>query len=242
VRRLLWILLLASCAKRAEVSPMETALRDELRQLDVLWERRGDVGLAPLGEHLEGLERGLRRDPRVAWREVRWLVSLGVAEDDGVVARRHWARGRGLGLTCYEGRSLGEHDPSDRTRCGAWASLAWARWVEDMGARAAAVDMDELDELVAAVSRAGERDVAEWASLLAEVARHERGHVPPAVVGRWARMVDQSEAGNREDTWIRWADFARISRERAGPHRPSGKPQTPEARAAVARLQEQGGL
>lgn len=230
------IVMLAGCPKRAELSTAELSLRDAVLTADTRWSQRDQGGLPRVLDALESVPAEVQQDPRVVWRQVRVMVSIGLTTSDPLEARRIWTNAREMGVACFEGRRGGMDLAGDRAACAAWASHAWVRWMVAFGGEAAAIDAEEVQELVGAAGRGGHQNIAGWAELLLDA--HVLGVSEHAVLGRFTNLVDHAVAANRDDAWVRWADFARVSPSHAQAHRPGGRPETPEAKRVVEMLNE----
>jgi hypothetical protein len=213
-------LLLAGCPRRGPDT--EVRLQSLVRASDEAWQRRGQLGLDEAAKPLLTAWSAAPADPRVSWRLARWRLAEGLAAPNAGQARTSYAQAREVGLACLDGDPLfAQRRKSEgwavalaglspeRSRCAAWAALAWTRWIEVMGGGAAALDLDTVDALIGS-SKATAGPLAQG------VARWAEG-VLAAVRPSWAgRDLGRAEVALRDairadpDSVVRWVDLYRL--------------------------------
>lgn len=211
----MWILLsLVGCLHRNKTEVLDP-VPDLLARADRAWEERATGGLEPVEELLgEAWQADLHR-PDTQWRLARLYVEQGLAEEDRLAALGRFAEARAMAIDCLDqdtnfkaardrnglNRAVGRI-LLERQGCAAWAGMAWTRWIEAMGAEAAAVDLPAVDALNRAGQLGPEAPTAIWAEgiLLAirpEWAGRNRDRAASLIAGT---------PGQQQHAWQRAAD------------------------------------
>jgi len=192
----MWLLLTAcllGCPKRGPVQTDPVA--ELLRQSDVAWERRGELGLEASEEPLDQAYVLEPRNPDVLWRLVRHQVTVGLSEESPRAALYAFAEGRSLGVACLDAVPMVaqarrvswddaiEQITPEQQPCVAWTALVWARWIAAHGGNAASLDLPRA-RLLADTSLTYSRDelseLGRWADglLLATIPEWAGRSVP----------------------------------------------------------------
>ncbi len=219
------------------------------------WDARGENGFDLAESSLVDTWHRRGDDPEVIWRLVRLHVVRGMMETNRRAAVDRFAEARALGVRCLEsspGFRQRRTEASmaealrflDETRepCVSWTTLAWARWMVELGGDAAAMDLEQLDALIAHAEKnplVRQRSIALWSRALVASSR-------PSWAGGEADValeeMQRAVKGAPLELWrqvdlIRWValpqghdELARNAREALI----AANPKTPEDRAAVA--------
>ncbi len=211
----MWILLvLAGCLHRNKTDVVDP-VPDLLARADRAWDERASGGLEPVDELLgEAWQADLHR-PDTQWRLARLYVEQGLAEEDRLVAVGRYAEARAMAIACLDGDSNFEAARQrggfsrasgrilvERQGCAAWAGMAWTRWIEAMGADAAAVDLPAVDALNSAGAIGPHLVTARWAQGILLAIRPEWSGRDQE---RAAKLI--GVAPDSADAWVRAADL-----------------------------------
>ncbi|NCG17490.1 MAG: hypothetical protein GWP91_00555 [Rhodobacterales bacterium] len=183
-----WVLLMTmavgGCAtKRSNAQRVDS----HILTADRHWDARGEEGLELAESSLVDAWHRRGDQPEVIWRLVRLHVVRGLMESNRRAAVDRYAEARALGIRCLESSPAFRQRRSEaslraalpfldasRMPCVAWTALAWSRWMVELGGEAAAMDLDELDALIAHASASEEprqRSIALWSRGLVAASR-----------------------------------------------------------------------
>lgn len=252
-----WLaVLLLACPKR---DADEREMRPLLDAADAVWKDRGTLGLEAASAPLVTAWARDPRHPGVSWRLARLKVAEGLVAEDDDLARASYADARALAIGCLDQdlvfaeqrASTGwevalEGLPVARSRCAAWAALAWSRWMEVTGGIGTSLDLDAIDALVTAAVASDDPEtlsIGVWAQgVLAAVRPPWEGGSTAAAREALDRAIELEP-----DALVRQVDLYLLVLEPAGdPEAPTLRDRiaaapatTPEDRAAQQRIVEE---
>ena len=248
---LLMMLLVGGCAaKRSNAQRVD----NRILTADRHWDARGDDGFELVESSLVDTWHRRGDQPEVVWRLVRLHVVRGLMESNRRAAVDRYAEARALGIRCLESSPAFRQRRSEaslkealrfldesRMPCVAWTTLAWSRWMVELGGDATAMDLDDLDALISHASASADpqqRSIALWSRGLVAASRPSwAGGDEQVALNEMQRAVDRAP----NELW-RQVDLMRLVAEPQGDvgltegiraALLAASPTTPEDRAAV---------
>lgn len=170
---------LPGCAATNQSKHGESA-RMTLLQIDAIWSKRGEGGLAESEKALTSASRLFPNHPGVFWRLARVSMAKGLSSSSGESRRVHFSEARRLSESCLMQQSsfAGQRSQYGIERalqsmdagyelCMEWLAFAWLRWSGEVGASASAVDIQDIRALLNRTSASrSDTDLHAWSEAL----------------------------------------------------------------------------